>query len=388
MLAGLLAPVAGAFSLYDAAPPIGVPESHAVRYNAYLNAGYDDNLDCSDEDREGGGFVSFGVGASYADYESVTKLSYNANLGGQLYDKNANGTDERLFSDISLSASMTHMMGAVGTVNTSFSLSYSPDPDYANGISAARTQGDCLNWSLSNSFSQGISERWSWNANVGFSGNIYTDSYYSHDNRMYLSTGLGLSYKATERTSYGLNASYTYDFRKEGYDSENINVNASVNHALSPISSCSLSLGTQVKFVHGTVEVYPTLTGTYRRELAEGLSASVYVSLDNENVNTYRPFYGGNYLSDVTWRLGANCSYAYTHRVSFNFGATLMDSSYSDGTNGMADTSRTTTTFNVGMSYVFTESLTGNVNYQYTISNGFGYDYYRNVVSAGVSYSF
>ena len=386
VLCGVLSPAAMALSLYDTAPPIGLPESHAVRYTASMSAGYDDNLNStSGSDRKGGGFIRFGVGASYADYESVDKVNYSAHIGGTLYNKTAQGTDQRLFSDIGLSGSLTHSFSAASVYSLHASLSYRPEPDYANGISAARTQGDCLNWSVSNAYSQSIDSRWSWTATAGYSGNIYSNSVYQVDDRQYVNTGLSLNFRYSSLTTYSANASYRYDLRRYGFDSENLYLTGTVSRSIDAVSSFSLTAGAQVKFIDGQCKAYPNLRGAYRRTLSEGLSVSAYVSFDNENVDTYNR--QGNYRSNETWRVGTDFQYRFSPKVSFSFGASLLSSSYSDGTNGLGNRERTTWTAHVGMSYAFTSSLSGNVNYNYTRQSG-AYDYHRNVVSAGVSYAF
>ena len=57
-LCGVLAAPSMALTLYDTAPAIGLPESHAVKYGVYMSAGYDDNLNNSKENREGGGLFA------------------------------------------------------------------------------------------------------------------------------------------------------------------------------------------------------------------------------------------------------------------------------------------------------------------------------------------
>lgn len=391
-LSGVLAAPSMALTLYDTAPAIGLPESYAVRYGVYMSAGYDDNLNNSKDNREGGGFIRYGVTASYADNESVTKRSYSAQLGGQLYNKTANGTDQRNFSDISVTARLSHAFSSMSQYSGSFTLRYSPEPDYANGISAANTQGDCLNWNLSNSYSQTIDCRWSWTANFGYSGNVYTDSDYEVDDRTYFTAGLSLNYRQSARTTYSVSTTWRQESRSEGLDSNSLYTNLSISHALSPIASVSLSLGSQCKFIDGETNVYPNIRFGYNRQLTKGVSMRAYLSLDNENVDTYNRYSKSNYLSDMTWRLGVDCSYQFTPRMSFNLGTSLFDASYSDGTNGAEDTGRTTWTAFAGVSYKFTETLSGNLRYNYTYSDSEANhgvdDYYRNVVSAGLSYSF
>lgn len=393
VLSGVLAASSYGLSLYDAAPPIGIPESHAMQYGAYMSAGYDSNLNNTNSaNREDGGFVSYGVNASYADHESVTKKTFNARLGGQLYNKTANGTDERNFSDISVTGTLSHTFSAGSQYSASMSVSYTPNPDYSNGISSANTQGDCFTWHIANSYSRMIDCRWSWTANVSYNGNIYTDSTYEQDDRNYLSTGLSLNLRQTTRTTYGLNVTWRQEDRSEGYDSDSMFTNLSVSHSLSPTDSISLSMGTQAKWIDGDTSLYPTIDFSYRRQLTMGLSANVYVRYSNENIDTYSRYSNSNYRSDKTWRAGLNVSYVFTPTVSFNAGASLMSSAYSGGTNGATNRDRETWTLSVGMSYRFTQSLSGNLSYTYTrgdISNWADYGKYnRDVISAGLSYSF
>lgn len=57
-LSGLLALSSQGFSFFDEAPAIGVPESHAMRYGVYMSAGYDSNINATDQaNREDGCFV-------------------------------------------------------------------------------------------------------------------------------------------------------------------------------------------------------------------------------------------------------------------------------------------------------------------------------------------
>lgn len=384
-----LTPAVHGFSLFDTAPPIGVPESYAMRYNAYVNVGYDDNINYSVVNKKSGGFVRFGVGASYADNESATRLSYNVRLGAQLYNDTAYGTDDRLFSDISVGARLYKALDRGSSYSCSLSLSYTPQPDYANPISRIDVQSDCLNWNLSNIYSQAIDERWSWNISLAYSGNIYGNENYYSDDRQYLSGGFGVKYKASPLTTYGITSRYSYEFREYGMDSESLYLTGDVSHALSPISSCSLSLGTQLKFIDGSSDLYPYLSASYRRQLAEGLSATAYARFSNENTDSYSRSTNSTYRSVETWRMGFDCSYAYTPRVSFLFGAYVTYADYGSSTANVGGYDRTTWAVTCGMNYNFTESLMGTLRYTHTESDDSRYgEYDRNTVSAGLNYSF
>ncbi len=392
-LSGLLAASSQGFSLYDTAPPIGIPESHAMQYGAYMSAGYDSNLNnTSNADREDGGFVKYGLTANYADYESASKKRLSARLGGQLYNKTANGTDQRNFSDMSISGSLSHAFSAGSSYTGSMSLTYTPNPDYSNGISSANTQGDCFSWNLSSAYSRMIDCRWSWTANVSYNGNIYTDSQYEQDDRNYLSAGLSLNLRQTTRTTYGLNMTWRNEGRSEGYDSDSFFTNLSISHSLSPTDSFSLSVGTQTKWVEGDTNLYPTLDFSYRRVLTQGLSAKAYVRYSNENIDTYVRVGNVNYRSNETWRAGFNVGYVFTPTVSFNGGASVLAANYSKGTNGGADRDDVTWTLTAGMTYRFTSSLSANLTYTYTRGDINNYadtgHYNRDVISAGLNYTF
>ena len=392
LLTGMCAVNAVAISLYDTAPTVGLPQSHAIKYNTYVRLGYDTNVNAASrsQSESASTYVSVGGGASFSDYESVDKLTYNLNLGATRYLGSVGASDQKMTSDCSASVSFVHAFSARSTYSLSTSVSYSPEPDYASGISSSRRQGDCLNWSLSNSYNQSIDARWSWHVNAGYSGNIYQEKAYQNDDRQYLNTGAGLSYRASELLSYNANLSYRFDMRETGYDSDNVTASLGFNRSLDPVSSCSGSLGLQSKFVNGETILTPNLQLGYNRRVAEGFSANMYVNLSNENVDTYRGV-GANYLSDVTWRVGANCSYTLSPDVSFSFGVSVMRSSYSKGTGRLQDETNTTITPNVGMSYRFSDDLMGSINYQYT-----WYDtdrrgsegYTRHNISTGLTYSF
>lgn len=386
MVAGLFAPAVQAYSLFDAAPAVGVPESYAIRYNAYLNVGVDDNVNSAPRDEKSGSFVRLGVGASYADYESVTKLSYTARVGAQLYDKSAHGTEDRSFTDILVNAHFTHSMGQGRQYSCSLGLTYTPEVDYSDIYARDRSFGERLNWYINNVYSHPIDERWSGNISLSYSGDVSFDD--NLDDRQYLTGGAGLNYKASERTTYGVSTRYRYEFRDVGMESESIYLNGNVSHALSPVSSMTLSLGTQYKIVDGTGDFYPDIAFAYNRQLAEGMSVRAYLTYSNENVMS-RSVTGDDYRSVETLRAGMSLTYAYTHRVSFTCGFAFNRADYSEAINGSAGYERTYWSANAGMSYRLTDNTGLNLNYTYYSGDTYSHDdYQRNVVSAGVNYTF
>ncbi len=377
-----------AFDLYDTAPSIGMLESHAVRYSAYVNVGYDDNLNSSENDPQDGMFAQAGVGASYADREAATQISYSVNLGARLYDEESDTTNRRLVSISTLSASLSHSFSPSSVYSTDLRMSYTTEPNIASGISSSYDQGEYINWAWSHAYSQAIDARWSWTINGTYSGMIYTEDEYNDDNRQYLTAGLTLSYRYSSLTTYSMGTSYRHDIREEGENSDNVYLNLSVSHSLSPLSSVYASVGVQCKMIADESDLYPTFRAGYRRQITDGLSANIYVSLDNENIDAGRAA-NDLYLSDQTVRAGADLSYAWTHKVTFYVDGSLLYRDYSDHTGGAPDKTDTTLVIGVGMRYKFTEHLTGNIDYRYTSADrDVGGDYERNRISTGLSYTF
>ncbi len=387
LVAGLRSPAASGFSGYDFARPIGMPESHGVKYTARVAIGYDSNVNMSAEDEEDGLFTELGAGASYSDQEAATKIRYNINLAARLYEDSAQGTGREAFANCNLTASLSHAFGAGQVYTTTLRAQISPDMDFSNAISSSYAQGETFNWSWNHAYSKAIDSRWSWTANASYNGYIYTDTTWRYLDRQYLTGGLSLAYRASSLTTYNGGISYRHDFRSEGENSKNVYFNVGADHSLDAVSSVSATLGLQLKMIAGETKVYPNIRFAYRREIGEGLSASAYFSFDNENIDTGRSS-GEMYLSDMTVRSGVNLRYKYTHKVSFHADASVLNRNYSDHTGGADDRTDTTWVLAAGMSYKFTERLTGKIDYKFTTADQDWGDYDRHRISTGVSYSF
>lgn len=380
-----------AYSLYDAAPMIGLLESKAITYSASANIGYDTNpCGYASGKEKGHTYVNGSVSVSAADIESVNKLVYNANLGATYYFGAVDSSGREWYSDCSASARFSHAFSARSRYSASMSLSYQPEADYANGISAARRQGDVLTWSFNNSYKEAIDKRWSWSVNVEASGVSYSESEYGYDDRNYLSGGLSLHYRESALMTYVLSTSYQYEWRDKGYNSESVFMNAGFDRSLDPFSSISVCFGVQLKMVEEDSFVNPTVNIAYNRRMSEGLSMRFFVSYKNENVDTYRR--GLNYYSNPTWRMGLSGVYRLSPDVAFNFGVSYMNSTYEKGEIGLVDETRTSWNPYVGMDYTLSKHTIANVTLRYYYSeNDYkkgGYHYDRWNVSAGVRYTF
>ena len=394
-LSALLAGGGWAMSLYDTAPAIGLPMSQAVKYTLSARVGYDDNINSSHRSKTPSVYTGVNLGAVYSDFESTNKVHYDANLGATYYFKRAYSTNNKWFSNTSVGGGISHSFSDRCTYNLNATVRYQPEPDYSNGISASRSQGDCFNWSLQNAVTRSIDRRWSWSMNVSYTGNFYTEKAFEYDNRQYINGGATLSAKFTELVSYNLGLSYRKDLKKSGYgyNSDNFYFTLGTSRSITPYSSMNLNVGVQQKQIHHEKIWSPTVRAGYNRKVTEGFSINLYTSVDNENVDTYRGSFG-SYLSNPCLRVGFSGSYTWSPDLSLTFGCSYYTSEYTRGENGMRSNNRYSFAPHVGASFRITDKLRGNINYAYTVSNSsYGYygndnKYQRNNASFCVTYTF
>lgn len=81
MAAGMLAVHANGQSLYTLAGPVGLEESLPLKWTFNLAGGYDDNVNASNYDQQEAAFISTDIGASLANYDSVTSTPSPPSLG-------------------------------------------------------------------------------------------------------------------------------------------------------------------------------------------------------------------------------------------------------------------------------------------------------------------
>lgn len=394
-LSALLAGEALAMSLYDTAPAIGLPVSQAVQYTLSVRVGYDDNINSSYRSKTPSIYTGADLGVSYSDFESTTKTHYNASLGATYYFKKAYSTNHKWFSNTSVGGGITHSFSERCTYSLNANVRYQPEPDYANGMSTSRAQGDCFNWSISNAVTRSIDTRWSWSLNASYSGNFYMEKMYEYDDRQYLNGSASLRVKTSELVSYNLSLTYRYDMKKSGYgyNSNNLYATLGTSRSLTPYSSMNVSIGVQQKIIHRDKIWTPTVRLGYNRKVVEGFSINLYGSLDNENVDTYRGSLG-SYLSNPSVRVGFSGSYTWSPDLSLMFGCSYYTSEYTRGEHGMQSHKRYTITPNVGASFRITDKIRGTISYTHTISNSsYGYygrssKYHRNNVTFSATYTF
>lgn len=389
--------VASAFSLYETAPAVGVPESQAVSYSASMRFGYDTNpagsTSKSSKKDEAGCFINASLNTSFADVESVDKVGYNVRLGGTHYLGTAGGNGRKYYADSSVNANLTHAFSMRSRYTGSLHVSYMPEPGYDNGYSSAGMRGDTLSWNVNNGYSEAIDARWSWNLGANLSGTHYAESTQRIDDRQYYSCSAGLNYRESDRLTYTSSVSLRDELRSYGASSKSAFASVGVQYALDPVSTASLSVGAQGKTMAGRTTVNPTLDMGYRRRVTDGFSVNGYVKYSDENVDSYRSDSNSSYRSGATWRMGAYGTYVLSPDVSYVFQLQFQHTEYSKGTApGMADAKRYSVRPSVSMNYNFTPTLQGRLSAEYTY---YRYDrsqnssmYTRWQYSAGLTYRF
>lgn len=361
---------ASALSLYETAPTVGLAESQAARYFASVMVGYDTNPQgtTNKKSRHDGAYVNASLSSTFADMESVNKLTYNVRLGATRYLGNATaGGGRKYYGDCSADVSYTHAFSSMSRYTGTLHVSYMPEPGYDNGFSSAGMMGDTLSWSFHNSYSQAIDTRWSWNAGFNVSGTQYSEKTYSYDDRQYYSASLGLNYRASDRLTYTSSASYRWEERSHGASSRSAFVNVGFQYAVDPVSTFSATVGAQCKLMSGEMTANPTLNVGYRRRVSDGLSLNSYISYSDENVNNYNSRSRNSYRSCGTWRAGMYGTYVLSPDVSFVMGAQAMYTKYAKSTAGsMPDAKRVTLKPSLVMNYNFTPEWQGSIGAEYT----------------------
>lgn len=390
LCAGLSLSTAQAFSLYDVAPQVGLTADQDIKYSAYVSLGIDDNVNGSPSDKQESIYTRFGMNATKSLSDSRRSISWNASVGGTLYSETADSTDDSVFADISLALTLKHVIDEKSSNTLNMRLSITPESDYSNGISSANREGDSLNWNLSDQYSRQLDSRKSMVLSAGYSGNIYLNDMYKVDDREYLTCSGTLRYQQSTLTSYSLSLSSQFDFRRYGFDSENVYMTAGMQKTLDAYSSIGVTLGAQLKFIDGDTGLYPTFNFAYRRKFSKGISASAYIGLKNENIDTYTYSSGGgvNYLSDMSWRIGGNLSKPFSDKITGNTGCSIILAQYRDGTNSGSDRDESTYNLYLGATYKINNSTNFSLRYSYTIAEKDTGDYDRNLISGTLTYSF
>ncbi len=360
------ATVGGAFSLYDSAPMVGLPESYNIKYSATLGVGYDSNVNWSENNEDASPYVRASVSARYADMESVNKLSYDVRLGFKHYtglDDNSSTAETR--GDCKLGFDLVHAFNSADTLSSSLYATYSPQPDYADGYSPAYCTGDMLTVSQSNVYSHALDSRWSLNGSVSFQMVRYMEAIEQSDDRYYIMGGVGAQYRESSIMTYKLNLSYSRELRNKGLDSDRYVLTVGFQRALDPFSSCGADVGVAARVYSQETVWSPCANFSYRRKLTEGLNARVFVSYADENAGSYMA--SQTYLENRTLRFGSHIDYILSPDVTYSFGAAYIVTERSEATRGANDYDCDRYEISAGISYAFTQQLRGSVKASYSV---------------------
>lgn len=395
MASGMLAVHANGQSLYTLAGPVGLEESLPLKWTFNLAGGYDDNVNASNYDQQEAAFISTDIGASLANYDSVTQYSFSAKLGGIFYLKDLEGETNESLSNSTLSANLSHSFDQTLRYNGSVSFAWQPEPNYSNGIANARRDGDYIYVYVSSSVSKAWTSRYSTTLGATSSMINYQEDSAKTDNRDYVGMDFTNRYKWTERLAISLSWNGSYCDREYGNNEFSNFVMAGAEYAVAENTSATLRVGPQFKYVesYGT-RTYPSAEFGLNHRMSDRFMIGTFIRYSNEATNTYIPYSGASYYSNETWRFGVNSTLKLTHRASLNCGVNLISSEYSRLSSGSnSDTSDLTFNATAGIKLLLTNALALTAQYSYTNGSYGGYNYpmpsyNRNVFSFGVNYSF
>ncbi|WP_302014469.1 outer membrane beta-barrel protein, partial [uncultured Akkermansia sp.] len=340
-------------------------------------------------------FISTDIGASLANYDSVTQYSFSAKLGGIFYLKDLEGDTNESLSNSTLSANLSHSFDQTLRYNGSVSFAWQPEPNYANGIANSRRDGDYIYVYVSSSVSKAWTSRYSTTVGANYSMIDYQEDSAKTDNRDYVGMEFTNRYKWTERLAVSLGWNGSYCDREYGNNEFSNFVMAGAEYAVAENTSATLRVGPQFKYVesYGT-KTYPSAEFGLNHRLSDRFMIGMFVRYSNEATNTYVPNNGSSYYSNETWRVGVNSTLKVTHRVSLNCGVNLISSDYTNSSSSN-NSDTTTLTFNAtaGVKMMLTNALALTAQYSYTNGSYSGYNYpmpsyNRNVFSFGMNYSF
>lgn len=396
LVCGVCATVGGAFSLYDAAPMVGLPDSHDVKYAARLRFGYDSNVNWSAHKEDSSPFVNASVSARYADMESVNKLNYEVKLGLTHYlglDDGSSISETR--GDCRVLVGLVHAFDAANTLSSSLNATYSPQPDYADGYSPAYSLGDMINVSQSNVYSHALDSRWSLNGSVGFQMVRYTEEAERGDDRYYFNAGVGAQYRESSIMTYKVNLNCVRELRSKGLNSNRYYATVGFQRAIDPFSSCGADVGVAARVYSQETVVSPCVNISYRRKVTEGLNAKVFLSYADENSGSYSSMGGSSqtYLENKTLRFGSRVHYVLSPDVTYSFGVDYMAANHSNSTRGAREYDCDRLQISAGMDYAFTEQVKGTISVSYSTLTreyeGRGEESCdRWLLSTGMTYSF
>ncbi len=388
-------PAVQAISLFDTAPRVGLPESYPVRWTLSLGVGYDDNVNTinrSSKYHKGSWFVDYALGSSYSDQDSMTSLAYQARLGGSLYTQNeGRSRKDNALDNSELAVDLTHRFDSTLTYTTRNSISYRDETNYSLALSAVDLDGTVFTCVSSHSLAKAWDPRWSSTTTFRYNGVFYSDMERpSYDNRQYFNLSQAVSFRENTRTSYIGTVRGQIVEREWGNDNKSLYLTGGVDYSLSPVSSCNVTLGAQLKVQSGSDNMWtPTVNMGYNRTVAGRMNINAYVAYSNESVGTY--YYHSNYASNMCWRLGVRVTQPITHVLSLHYGISAVSSRYGDsGTETAPAYTDKTYRLDAGLTLRHTSNISSHVSYSFTDAHRprSGWNYVRSIWKYSLKYTF
>jgi len=390
-------------------------ESIPLKWSVGANLIYDDNVNPTATALTGSGSgtsVNPYVGVSFLSTAPQTTCEVFARLGMIYYlDKPSAGGTKDLYGQARLEASITHRFNErLRFVSRNF-LSYELEPDYAYGYASGRQASAPFYWQTDNALGYRWTERLATYTGITLSSINYDKAVQNAD-RFTATLYHQFRYQLSPQTV--LTADYRYS-KTTGdalaSDATDHYLLAGIEHRFSPTTILIARAGTQfhqVDAVGSSDTTSPFFELNLSSQINSEFKVSAFLRYGLENNDTVRAvgFPGQLYefSSRGTLRVGVKADYAISQKLSILAGVDYIPASFKDGRKVADDgdpltpvapatasgLSEDVINAYIGLSLKFTDTISGDLTYDFTESTSDLLDntYNRNRVSVGIRAEF
>jgi len=384
-------------------------ESIPLKWVVGANLTYDDNVNPTSAvtGTGSGDAVSVNpyVGLSFVSITPQTTWDVFARLGMIYYiDKPGNSATDDTYTQSRLEANVTHRFNErLRLVSRNF-VSYELEPDYAYGYASNRQVGEYFYWQTDNALGYRWTERLATYTGISFSGLNYDSSVPNADR---LTTTLYHQFRYQLSPQTVVTADYRYAETSGdnlASDATDHYILAGIEHRFSPTTILIARAGAQIHQVDSlgsSDSTSPYVELNLNSQINSAFQVRAFLRYGLENYDTVRavgiPTALYEFDSRQTLRIGVNAEYAISQKLSIFGGVDYIPSQFDDGRlkSGVGPATASGLSEDlinayIGLSVKFTDTITGDVSYNYTDSSSdlFGNDYDRNRVNLGIRAEF
>lgn len=384
-------------------------ESIPLKWVVGANLTYDDNVNPTSAVTGTGSGDAFSVnpyvGLSFVSITPQTTWDVFARLGMIYYiDKPGNSGTDDSYGQARIEANVTHRFNERLRLSSRNFVAYELEPDYAYGYASNRQTGEYFYWQTDNALGYRWTERLATYTGIQLTGLDYDSSVPNADR---FTTTLYQQFRYQLSPQSVLTAEYRYaDTSGDNLASDATDhyILAGLEHRFSPTTILITRAGAQfhqVDSVGATDSTSPYFELMLNSQINSSFQVRGFLRYGLENYDTVRAVGAINsfyeFDSKQTLRIGINGEYAISGKLSVFGGVDYIPSTFDDGRLKSGPGAATVSGLSedlvnayIGLSVKFTDTITGDVSYNYTDSSSdlFGNTYDRNRVNVGVRAEF